>query len=136
MMIKMNKILKNQIFYWMPVYIYMVLIFYFSSQSSIVVGGKIISGGYIVPYLVHLLEYSILSLLILRAAENSKFNTNPILWTVTVSSLYGISDEVHQYFVPGRTFGLVDILFDLIGIFMGIIFYKLLLKIKFAKKLF
>ncbi len=41
-----------------------------------------------------------------------------LLWIVAVS--YGMSDEFHQSFVPGRTPSLLDLLADAIGALVGI----------------
>lgn len=38
------------------------------------------------------------------------------------SVLYAVSDEIHQYFVPGRAFQFSDILVDSLGSLMGICF--------------
>ena len=37
-----------------------------------------------------------------------------------ISVLYALSDEVHQYFVPGRAARMYDVGFDTIGIILGI----------------
>jgi len=42
---------------------------------------------------------------------------------------YAISDEIHQYFVPGRSCELRDVLIDSVGVIIGIII------VKFARKL-
>ena len=55
-----------------------------------------------------------------------KFMTNRsflFILAVSVSTLYGISDEVHQYFVPGRTASLADIVADGIGSLIGVLCY-------------
>ncbi len=38
-----------------------------------------------------------------------------ILWTLIISALFGASDEIHQYFVPGRTCDIFDFLADMVG---------------------
>ncbi|MAG52723.1 MAG: hypothetical protein CMH62_02055 [Nanoarchaeota archaeon] len=116
--------LKKQIIYWVPVYLYMGIIFYFSSQSSISLGGQPIGGPNIIAPLRHSAEYFILALLVFRGSITSKFRKNSVLITILISGLYGFSDEVHQYFVPGRTFSFGDILFDLLGIIIGVLIYK------------
>lgn len=49
-----------------------------------------------------------------------------ILWT----AFWGIFDEVHQYFVPGRDCNLYDWLADLAGIFVAVLLIKYIIKIK------
>ncbi len=46
------------------------------------------------------------------------FGWAPIAFALTV--LYGVSDEVHQAFVPGRTPALIDITFDAAGAMLGV----------------
>ena len=50
--------------------------------------------------------------------------TIPIAIIITV--LYGISDEIHQIFVPGRHFAILDILTDSAGILFASLLYSLL----------
>ena len=38
-----------------------------------------------------------------------------VIITFSFSLIYGLSDEIHQLFVPGRTFDLKDLLADTIG---------------------
>jgi VanZ family protein len=49
-------------------------------------------------------------------------------YTWTLGSLFALSDEVHQNFVPGRTFSMTDIDLDLLGLVIGIIVVILFLK--------
>ena len=125
-------LIKKQIIYWIPVYLYMLLIFYFSSQSIISLGVGGGGGGDfpIVPYLKHSFEYFILGGLLFRGFVNSKYRKKSLILSLSLGTLYGISDEIHQLFVIGRTFSSLDIVFDIIGVVIGIlvikIFYKLL----------
>ena len=43
--------------------------------------------------------------------------------------LYAVSDEVHQIFVPGRTFQFSDIMTDCLGVFGGLLFCLIILAI-------
>lgn len=45
---------------------------------------------------------------------------------VVVSFLYAVSDELHQYFVPGRTALLMDVIIDTAGATVGIALYSCL----------
>lgn len=51
------------------------------------------------------------------------------LWAFGVSFLYSVSDEFHQYFVPGRSMELRDVLIDVSGAFLGILLVMLFIKI-------
>ena len=47
-------------------------------------------------------------------------NIFKLLISFGVGITYAISDEVHQYFVPGRNASVGDVLIDLFGVFTGI----------------
>ncbi len=70
---------------------------------------------------IHTVEYAILCLLICwaqsagRPGEPVRPIKKVILFSIIASSLYGASDEVHQYFVPGRNSDVVDWTFDTLG---------------------
>ena len=44
------------------------------------------------------------------------------------STLYGISDEIHQYYVPYRNSELGDVLADFVGSVAGVLIYRLFVK--------
>ncbi len=49
--------------------------------------------------------------------------------SVVFCFLYAVSDEIHQFFVPGRSFQFVDIIVDTLGIFLGAAFMYLIMLI-------
>lgn len=51
------------------------------------------------------------------------------LFTVLLCFLYAVFDEIHQYFVPGRSCELRDVLIDSAGAIVGILFLLLIAKI-------
>ncbi len=60
----------------------------------------------------HLILYMTLGYLVYRALILSAGRYS--IWVAWgASSLYGLSDEFHQRFVPGRTFQWLDIVFDI-----------------------
>ena len=50
------------------------------------------------------------------------------LFTLIISGLYGVLDEIHQYFIPGRSCEFFDWGADLLGILLGIILITYLIK--------
>ena len=42
-----------------------------------------------------------------------------VLGAIVISSFYGVTDEYHQRFVPGRSFDVLDMLADAIGSVVG-----------------
>lgn len=59
------------------------------------------------------------------------FAKYPIIFTIIITSLYGVSDEVHQYFVPNRECEVLDWAADFIGIVITSVIIKLYLQKKF-----
>ncbi|MGH7164032.1 MAG: VanZ family protein [Nitrospiraceae bacterium] len=107
--------------YWLPVAAYAGLIFYLSSQSH---------PEEWLPSLVrelsdqalHLIEYGILGILCHRAfrhAAGAWATRYAVLLAVLASSGYGLTDEVHQAFVPLREASGGDVLMDVIGATVG-----------------
>ena len=108
----------------LPLILYLILIFFMSSLP-----GKEIPDVDI-PYfdkLLHLMEYAVLGFLLMRGLKNSELkfsNISFIIFTAIFSTLYGLSDEFHQSFVPSRDASLLDVLFDCIGGAIGGIVYR------------
>lgn len=74
---------------------------------------------------IHIVEYGILGVLWFRviglAWEKSQ---KVVIIAFTITFLYGISDEFHQYFVPGRNADIYDAIADAIGAWLGIYLYR------------
>ena len=98
----------------------MGLIFYFSSQSVIYAEAafKEKTGLPIQNWTIHIIEYVILSFLLYRALIKSRFKKYSFALAVILSIFYGLSDEIHQLFVVGRSFDVLDLVFDFIGAFL------------------
>lgn len=112
----MKKVVKNQLAYWFPVYVWAALIFYFSSSPLINKGGSVIGRVLftVSDYYKHVLAYGFLTFLLWRAFHNSKFRHSEI-FALVVATLYGMSTELHQYFIPGRSSSLFDASFNFVG---------------------
>ncbi|MCM8766170.1 MAG: VanZ family protein, partial [Candidatus Omnitrophica bacterium] len=83
--------------YWFPVILYAGLIFWFSSLPAP-------SSLSLLPYgdkIGHFLEYALFGFFLFRACKNYGFKRK-VFWTVFIGFIYALSDEIHQYFVPGR----------------------------------
>ncbi|MEK6645811.1 MAG: VanZ family protein [Candidatus Firestonebacteria bacterium] len=108
--------------YWLPVIIYSGTIFTLSSFSHIP-GPELFPNG---DKLIHFIEYGILSFLIARAFRHSSkqsFKVNAIYLAIILASLYGLTDEIHQAYVPGRDCSFYDWISDLSGTFI-VLFLK------------
>lgn len=114
---KLEKIIK-----FIPIIIWMSVIFYFSSRSTTGIGTNQ-TDRFIILKSFHLIEYAILAFLLLFAIYKNKL-------AIFIAYLYAISDEIHQYFIPGRTGLFRDTLIDLIGILIGIFIFNKIFSLK------
>ena len=94
------------------------LIFYLSSQPSIETP-SLFPGQ---DKLFHLMAFGILGLLTMGAlqASHGGYPTRQVWLVALAVMLYGILDEFHQYFVPGRSADVYDVLADAIGGLLGV----------------
>ncbi len=68
----------------------------------------------------HFLAYMPLGWLLMRSMVWRGSSTRKALWlAIALGTLYGISDEIHQYFVPGRVMDWTDAVADAGGIALG-----------------
>jgi VanZ family protein len=114
---------------WLPTLTWAAIIFYFSSKSTGVVSAVHLE-DFIVKKIVHMAEYAILTTLMYRSLLGSGVKKNQALMIAFVFAiLYGLSDEFHQSFTPGREPRLRDTGFDTIGAGIAILsLWKLLPK--------
>ena len=76
----------------------------------------------------HIAEFALLGFLVSNLFVSVRDNPKPLL-TVALSWGYALTDEIHQLFVDGRAFQLIDLTVDLIGIILGSAFLLVLYKI-------
>lgn len=68
----------------------------------------------------HFLEYLLFGFLLLISFKSTgKTRKNAFLLAVVAASFYGITDEVHQLFVAGRTASFLDVIADSAGGIFG-----------------
>lgn len=110
---------KHHLRFWVPVYIYLILIFIISSISfpalTIGVGeGRRIS----INSWLHVGEYALLGFLFYRAFVNSDkilLKKYSFMLAIIFATAYGVTDEIHQLFVPGRVCDIKDVFCDGVG---------------------
>jgi VanZ family protein len=103
--------------YWLPVFVWMLIIFLFSSRQKIQISDQS-TINFMFFKTLHLIEYAMLYVLSYRAMKLTyikKTNTFWYLAAFAITILYAISDEVHQTFVPTREGKLRDVIIDAIG---------------------
>jgi len=72
--------------------------------------------------ILHVAAYLPLGFLFFRALSAGRPRRHPntsLILSILLTGLYGLSDEFHQSFVPGRTIEAADALADLAGGFLG-----------------
>jgi VanZ family protein len=101
---------------WLPVIAYMAMLFVFSSFSKLPT-----PPGDLSFYHMHIAAYTGLGALTTRAAAKGlhQVSFTAALVAILISSLYGVTDEYHQLFVPGRTFDVLDMAADALGSVVG-----------------
>ena len=108
--------------FWFPVFLYSGIIFYASSLPDVKSPLEIKN----LDKAIHILEYLPFGFLLAKAFAQ-QWPAVKIGQAVTICSLlYGISDEYHQHFVPGRESGFPDVIADTIGGFLGAWIFLLL----------
>ena len=100
---------------WGPAWAMMVIIFVLSSMSQLprVPGGFDVDDG-----VAHAVAYGVLAALLLRGLTGGALRRVSVeaAWlAVLLATLYGVTDEVHQRFVPGRTAEVADLIADAVG---------------------
>jgi VanZ family protein len=141
---------RNFALYWLPVVLWMAMLFGFSSDSqSFHHSSRILEPllRLLLPNLspemrdaivftarkvVHLSVYAMLALLVWRAWRKPvRRDPRPWSWrdagvALLVAALYAASDEFHQTFVPGRDGCVRDVLIDTCGAAAGLFLLWLL----------
>jgi hypothetical protein len=84
--------------------------------------------SFIVRKFAHFFEYAALGFLIGCALFLSRRRFSPIT-AVICSALYSVSDEIHQYFVPGRACRIFDVGVDTLGALTGTLFLAFIILI-------
>lgn len=114
---------KKIICYWLPALIYCLLIFIQSSYPSP-------ESIFVFPYIdkvAHFVVYAILGVLFFRAFRTWRFKEKinmVILLSILLSSLYGLSDEIHQSFLPYRDADIIDFFADVAGSVCGVYIFS------------
>jgi len=114
-------------FLYLPLGLYWLLIFILTS-----IPGKSIPkvlGG--VDKIKHFGAYFVLAFLLSFALKmQNRFpivSKYSVLFTFLITLFYGLIDEIHQIFIPGRYFDWLDLLADIVGSALGIFLVKLIL---------
>ena len=119
---------------YMLLFSWCLVIFYLSSQTSNVSGGNslnvlkyilsglssdvLISLNSIFRELMHSGVFFVLGILTYISFKRSFIKV--FVYSLLFCALYALSDEIHQLFVSGRAFELIDLTLDFVGSLVGI----------------
>ena len=118
----MTSRLKRFTLYWLPLFVYCLFIYIQSDHPSI----EHIPSFEFSDKLLHFFAYAVLGVLFYRAYRTLKIKGDPrmlILISIVSASLYGLSDEIHQYFVPFRNASIWDVVANTLGAICGVYLY-------------
>jgi len=146
---------KKRIILWIAVVLWMMLIFRFSSQvagdsnrlSTGVTEVVVETIKKVVPKAdldvetlngiirknAHFIMYFVLGILVYSAIGGQVSGVKRFIVSLLICSLYAVSDEVHQFFVPGRGPAVFDVFIDSSGTCVGIFTYMLFINVFLRK---
>lgn len=104
----------------------MATLFYLSSLHSI----DIDLGFSAQDKLMHMTAYGILGVLILggMSLPVTGYNFNQVGLATFIATLYGITDEWHQAYVPGRDSDVLDLVADCLGALLATLLMRALVR--------
>lgn len=108
---------------WLPPALYCLMIFSASARPSLP-GMDAFAHQ---DKLVHGLAYAVMGALFHRALKITlppRFRGLTVALAVGLATLYGLSDEFHQSFVPGRTAAADDLAADFLGSLVGALLHR------------
>lgn len=131
--------MKTKTVWWLFIILWCGMIFYQSSmtaplsdkQSMLIVtainrvfsvlAGKemVVISNHLVRKSAHFTEYLVLGILLFNGFFSGKAMLKAVAYSLVAGICYAVSDEFHQYFVPGRTMRAFDVMIDGLGVFFG-----------------
>jgi VanZ family protein len=118
---------ERSLIYWGPAMLYAGAIFFLSAQSHPEEKLPLFLLRDVSDKILHVVEYGILSLLCYRAfrwSAGPAVARQAVVLAIVTASVYGLTDEVHQAFVPLREASWQDWLADTIGAVLGAISWR------------
>ncbi len=115
------------LWYWAPVALYAGMIFYLSAQSHPEEHLPSFLLEDVSDKVLHAVEYGILAVLCFRAfrwAAGPAVARQAVVAAIVAASVYGVTDEVHQFFVPFRESSWLDWLADTAGAAIGALSWR------------
>lgn len=125
----------NRSWYKLPAILYSILIFVLSSFPL-----KDFPAVPVAEFdkLIHFIEYAIFGIFLMLAFTNMrsvKVVRSAIVISLIVGICYAGTDEIHQWFVPGRNSSIFDFIADAVGVVIGVILYNRIKSTRSSKQL-
>ncbi len=106
---------RSAVICWFITFGYMGIIFFLSSQQSFHMHGLPENAD----KMVHTLIYLPLAFMLYLSMSKSGLKKSLFATAFIIAGIYGMTDEFHQYFVPGRYASAGDIAADFFGAYLG-----------------
>ena len=116
----LKKLLK-----WVPAVVICSISVYLSSQPTI----EKMPSFWNADKLVHVVCFGGLSFWVAFACNLKANSLKEIILPLSIVSIYGIIDEIHQSFTPGRSCSVFDWIADTVGAFLGALIFFLIIKL-------
>lgn len=119
--------IRRSLWYWSPAVIYAAIIFYLSSLPHPEEQLPKLLLEKLGDKALHLIEYAVLAVLTYRAfrwAAGPAAARQAVILTIAAVSFYGMTDEIHQAFVPFRESSWLDWVADTLGGAIGAVGMK------------
>jgi VanZ family protein len=114
------KLIEKILLYWLPVFLWAGIIFVFSANPTTATS-EIHWQDFIIKKTLHIIFFGTLCVFLYRALKESGINQLKAGYTsILFTAFYGITDEVHQSFTPGRMARVYDVIFDTIGAILAV----------------
>ncbi len=110
------------VLHWIPALTTICLIVYLSHQSHPPGAGLGLNP------LLHVIEYALLTVTLVWGRSSGlrrRIKTRQLLWLWFLGTLFAVSDEIHQSFVPSRDASAGDVLADVAGMTLVLVAYCL-----------
>lgn len=109
--------------------------YYFLERFNITNNKISYESNILIRKLAHLFEYMVLAIILVIIFKLFSFRKSTLCTaTVFLTMLIGAIDEFYQSFIPGRSPRIIDILIDTLGGVLAVIFYLILVKLRYLIK--
>ncbi|MFC6331300.1 VanZ family protein [Paenibacillus septentrionalis] len=114
---------------WLPAIVWMGVIFYLSSKTGDELNTVLPFIQQYFPFIQdfnwgHYVSYFILAMAVDYGFGASARSWRTKLYIVLICTVYGVTDEIHQYFVGGRMMDIYDVRNDAIGAAVWVLLAK------------